>query len=102
MKALLWLNGGSAAALLTFFGARPRVITSAFGHAIVSFGSGAALSVVLFGIAYFVQLDYGNNGVTVQGQRLHHLAYIPLVGSLVAFLLGLWFAYNAIVPSLGA
>jgi preprotein translocase subunit SecD len=102
MKALLWLNGGSAAALLTFFGARVRLITPAFGEAIVSFGLGAALSVLVFVMAYFVQLDYGNKGITLLGQRIHNLAYIPLVGSLAAFLWGLWFAFNAIVPALGA
>jgi hypothetical protein len=101
MKALLWLNGGAAVALLTFFGARPRLITPAFGEAIVSFGTGAALSVVLFVMAYLVQLHYGNEGLTRLGRCLHWLAYIPLLGSLIAFLWGLRCAYSAIVPALG-
>jgi hypothetical protein len=61
MKALLWLNGGSAGAMLAFFGARARSITPAFGWSLISFGFGAFLSVVLFVIAYFAQLDYANN-----------------------------------------
>jgi hypothetical protein len=36
MKSLLWLNGGAAAVLLTFFGGRARLITPAFGEALVS------------------------------------------------------------------
>jgi hypothetical protein len=101
MKALLWLNGGAAGALLTFFGARARAVTPAFGEAIASFGAGTALSVVLFVMAYWVQLQYGNNGITRLGRWLHWLAYIPLVGATVAFLRGLWFAHSAVVAALG-
>jgi hypothetical protein len=101
IRSLLVLNGGAAAALLTFFGARPRLVTSAFAEALVSFGVGAVLSVVLFGMAYFVQLEYGNEGITPLGRRLHQLAYIPLVGALIAFLVGLQRAYAAIVPAVG-
>lgn len=103
MKALLWLNGASAAALLAFFGGtRPRAITPAFGYSIVSFGVGATLSVILFICAYATQLHYGNNGITTTGQRIHNAAYLPLTDSLVAFLFGLWWAYSAIVVSVGA
>jgi hypothetical protein len=46
MKALLWLNGGSAAALLTLLGGtRPRPITPYFGFSITSFAVGAALAI---------------------------------------------------------
>jgi hypothetical protein len=100
-KALLWLNGGSAAALLTFFGARTRYLTPAFGEAVFSFGVGAALSVALFVMAYATQLHYGNRGITRMGQALHILACVPLAGSLGAFIWGLWCAYSAIVPALG-
>jgi hypothetical protein len=34
MKALLWLNGGAAIALLTFFGNRGKMLTSASADAI--------------------------------------------------------------------
>jgi hypothetical protein len=64
MKALLWLNGGAAAALLAFFGGRPRLVTTAFAETPVSFGVGAVLSVALFGMGYFVQLQYGNESIT--------------------------------------
>ena len=57
---------------------------------------------LLFVMAYAVQLHYGNKGITRLGQFIHTLAYIPLVGSLVAFLWGLRCAYSAIVPALGA
>ncbi|MDI3566656.1 hypothetical protein [Bradyrhizobium sp. Arg816] len=59
------------------------------------------MSVVLFLIAYLVQLGYGNEGTTRPMQLLHRLAYVPLVGSLVAFLLGLRFAYDAVVSAVG-
>jgi hypothetical protein len=36
-KALPWLSGGAAAALLTFFGGRPRLVTTAFTEPLVSF-----------------------------------------------------------------
>jgi hypothetical protein len=101
MKALLWLNGGSAAAMLAFFGARARLITPAFGWSLIWFGIGAFLSVVLFVIAYFTQLEYANKGITRSAHRLHSAAYVPLLGSLIAFLLGLWCGYSAIVPAVG-
>jgi hypothetical protein len=102
MKALLWLNGGAAASLLTFFGARVRSVTAAFGEAIFSFGIGAAFSVALFIMAYGVQLHYANNGITRTGQLFHKLAYIPLIASAVAFLWGIWCAYSSIVLALGS
>lgn len=102
MKSLLWLNGGSAAALLTLFGGtRPRQITSYFGYSITSFAVGAAFSVGLFVWAYATQLHYGNKGITKTGQWIHRGVYIVLVGALGGFLCGLGFAYEAIVPALG-
>jgi hypothetical protein len=102
MKALLWLNGGSAAALLTLFGgARPRLVTPDFGRSILSFAVGAALSVILFVWAYATQLHYGNKGITKLGQWIHSGAYVVLLGALAGFLCGLWFAYHAITAALG-
>jgi hypothetical protein len=102
MKALLWLNGGSAAALLTLFGGpRPRLVTPYFGYSILSFAVGATFSVGLFVLAYVAQLHYGNKGITKTGQRIHSGAYIVLVGALGGFLCGLRLAYEAILPALG-
>jgi hypothetical protein len=102
MKALLWLNGGSAAALLTLFGgSRPRLVTPDFGYSILSFATGAAFSVILFVGAYATQLHYANMGITKTGQRIHSGAYVVLLVALGGFLCGLWFAYNAITAALG-
>ncbi|UVO38263.1 hypothetical protein KUL72_07830 [Bradyrhizobium arachidis] len=62
---------------------------------------GTALSVVLFGVAYFVQLEYGKSGLTRNAQRLHRLAYVSLLGPLAAFLIGLRFSYAAIASAVG-
>jgi len=84
MKAPLWLNGGSAAALLTLFGgARPRLVTSDFGYSILSFAVGATLSLILFVWAYATQLHYGNKGITKTGQWIHSGGYIVLLGALL-------------------
>jgi hypothetical protein len=103
MKALLWLNGGSAAALLTLFGgARPRLLTPDFGHSVLSFAIGTVLSVLLFAVGYLTQLAYGNFGLTKIGQTIHKAAYFILAGAVGAFLFGLWFAYSAVMSALGA
>jgi len=102
MKAPLWLNGGSAAALLTLFGgARPRLVTSDFGYSILSFAVGATLSLILFVWAYATQLHYGNKGITKTGQWIHSGGYIVLLGALGGFLCGLRLAYDAIMAALG-
>jgi hypothetical protein len=102
MKALLWLNGGSAAALLTLFGgARPRHVTPDFGYAILSFAIGAGFSVILFVWAYATQLHYANNGITKTGQRVHGGAYVVLLVAAGGFLSGLWFAYGAVTTAIG-
>jgi hypothetical protein len=102
MKALLWLNGGSAAALLTLFGGtRPRLMTPYFGYSIASFAVGAAFSVGLFVWAYLTQLHYGNKGITKTGQWIHRGVYVVLAGALGGFLFGLWLAYYAITAALG-
>jgi hypothetical protein len=102
MKALLWLNGGSAAALLTLFGGtKPRMITPCFGYSIASFATGAAFSVILFVWAYAAQLHYANNGITKAGQRIHIGAYFVLAVALGGFVCGLGLAYAAIMAALG-
>jgi hypothetical protein len=64
MKALLWLNGGSAAALLTVFGgSHPHPISPDFGRAILSFAIGAAFSVFMFIWAYRTELRYARKGI---------------------------------------
>jgi hypothetical protein len=68
MKALLLLNGGGALALLTFFGNRGKMLTvesaDAIGCALSGFGLATVGSVVVFALAYFTQLHYGNAGFT--------------------------------------
>ncbi|WP_441231911.1 hypothetical protein AB7828_29505 [Tardiphaga sp. 215_C5_N2_1] len=83
MKAVLLLNGGSALALLPFFGSRPRMLstvaTEAVGNALFSFGIGTTGSVMVFLCAYLTQLHYGNEGTEIrpgrQGVIWHNLAY---------------------------
>lgn len=74
MKLLLLLNGGAAASLLTFFGDRVCIVTPSFGSALVSFGVGTVMSVLLFVTAYLVQLGYGNEGTTCSMQLFHRMA----------------------------
>jgi hypothetical protein len=104
MKSLLWLNGGSAAALLTFFGNRPRVLTVWFGWALISFSVGAIFAVVLFVVAYATQLNYGNRGVPDLSKdptnRYHISAYVCLAAALIGFLFGLFCAYCAVEAAL--
>jgi hypothetical protein len=57
MKSLLWLNGASAAALLTVFGGtHQHPISPDSKYAILSFAIGAAFSVFMFIWAYGAQL----------------------------------------------
>ena len=104
MKALLWLNGGAAIALLTFFGNRGKLLTSAstdaMGSALVCFGVGTVGSVVIFVVAYFAQLQYGNEGFSTKARTVHQLTYIPLIAALGGFVTGIWFAKIAVVASL--
>jgi hypothetical protein len=102
MKAMLWLNGGSAAALLALFGGpRPRPVTPSFGYSILFFAAGATFSVGLFVWAYATQLHYGNQGITKEGQRIHRWVYGVLIGAVGGFVVGLGFAYAAITAALG-
>jgi hypothetical protein len=102
MKALLWLNGGSAAALLTWFGGtRPRLITPYFGYSIASFASGAAFSVFMFIWAYRTELRYARKGTFERGQWVNRGAYAVMVLALIGFLCGLRLAYGAVTTALG-
>lgn len=82
MKAVLLLDGGGALALLSFFGSRPRMLstvaTEAIGNALFSFGIGTIGSVMVFPCAYLTQLHYGNEGTEIrpgrQGVIWHNLA----------------------------
>jgi hypothetical protein len=89
VKALLWLNGGAAIALLTFFGNRGRMLTTAstdaIGSALTWFAAGTIGSVLVFAAAYFTQLQYGNQGFTKIAQAVHHVAYVALLAALGGF-----------------
>lgn len=108
MKAVLLLNGGGALALLTFFGGRPRALTTvpseAIGDALFSFGVGAIGSVLLFLFAYLTQLHYGNEGTQIRPGRQaiiwHNLAYVAVLIAVGGFIVGIWFARKAVIAAL--
>lgn len=108
MKAVLLLNGGGALALLTFFGARPRALTTipseAIGNALFCFGIGAIGSIMLFLFAYLTQLHYGNEGTQIRSGRQaiiwHNLAYVAVLIAVGGFLFGIWFARKAVIAVL--
>ena len=85
IKALLWLNGGAAIALLTFFGNRGKMLTTAsadaIGYSLTSFGVGAVASVLMFAFAYFTQLQYGNEGFSRKARTVHWITYVASAGS---------------------
>jgi hypothetical protein len=103
MKALLWLNGVSAAALLTLFGgSHPHSVTPDFAYAILWFAIGAAFSVFMFIWAYFVQLHFSHHGIPKRwGQWINYGSYAAMLLPLIGFLLGLSYAYGAITTALG-
>jgi hypothetical protein len=103
LKALLWLNGGSAAALLTVFGgSHPHPISPDFGRAILSFAIGAAFSVFMFISAYRTELRYARKGIYENSRWVNRDAYAVMVAALAGFLCGLWYAYGAVTTALGA
>jgi hypothetical protein len=103
MKALLWLNGVSVALLTLFGGSHQHPVTPDFGHAILTFAFGAAFSVFMFIWAYAVQLRFSRHGVPKKwGQWINFGSYLAMLGALGLFLYGLWWAYGAVVTSLGA
>ena len=104
MKALLWLNGGAAIALLTFFGNRGKMLTTvstkAIGPALICFGIGTVGSVLMFVLAYAAQLQYGNRGFTRLPWIWHNGAYAALLAALGGFIGGMWFAKIAVLAAL--
>jgi hypothetical protein len=104
MKALLWLNGGSAIALLTFFGNRGKMLTNAstdpIGSSLTFFGIGTVGSVVMFALAYFTQLYYGNHGFKKPARAWHYTVYVALLAALGGFIVGIWCANIAVVAAL--
>jgi hypothetical protein len=100
MKALLLLNGGGALALLTFFGNRGK--TTGAGNALLLFGIGIAGSVLAFLVAYLTQLQYGNSGTESKpvGRWWHFVTYIFVVLGLSGFVVGIYFAKQAVVSAL--
>jgi hypothetical protein len=104
MKALLWLNGGSAIALLTFFGNRGKMLTSAstdaIGNALTFFCIGTVGSVLTFALAYFTQLYYGNVGSKNPALSWHNTTYLALLVAIGGFIGGIWFAKMAVVAAL--
>jgi hypothetical protein len=106
MKALLLLNGGGALALLTFFGNRGKttgaVPADAIGNALLLFGIGIVGSVLAFLVAYLTQLQYGNSGTESKpvGRWWHFVTYIFVVLGLSGFVVGIYFAKQAVVSAL--
>jgi hypothetical protein len=104
MRSLLLLNGGAPIALLTFLGGSNRIKLNAAGvsaidHSLIGFGIGVLSSVLLFSMAYFTQLFYGNGSDRVAA-RYHYAVYACVVLSLAGFGFGTWFAKNAVIAAL--
>jgi hypothetical protein len=105
MKALLLLNGGGALALLTFFGNRGKTTGAgpcAIGNTLLLFGIGIVGSVLAFLVAYLTQLQYGNSGTESKpvGRWWHFVTYIFVVLGLSGFVVGIYFAKQAVVSAL--
>jgi hypothetical protein len=106
MKALLWPNGGAPIALLTFIANRGARLTpegiEALSRSLIFFAIGVLGSVVLFAMAYFTQLYFGNEGFTPKARRFHWFTYIPLALAFAGFCVGMWFAKNAVIAALSS
>jgi hypothetical protein len=102
IKVLLALNGGAAVALLTFAGhAGSPIAIARVGYSLLAFGTGALFAGMVFLTSYLTQLHYGNNNRSV-AVFFHNLSYVVVVLSIVAFLVGLGFAYTSLPNSLGS
>lgn len=96
MKVLLALNGGAAIALLTFAShAGSPVAIARVGYALLSFGVGALFAGLVFLTAYLTQLSYGNDNQS-RAHLFHNISYVVVAVSVVAFLVGLAFAYSSL------
>jgi hypothetical protein len=104
VKALLWLNGGAPIALLSFFGNRNRILataaTDAIDRSLTCFAVGIVAGVLVYVLAYFAQLCYGNEGFSARARAVHISAYVPLFVSLCGFIAGIIFAKIAVVAAL--
>jgi hypothetical protein len=104
MKAMLLLNGGGALALLTFFGNRGKMLTvvsaDAIDRSLISFSVGTIGCALVFVMAYFTQLEYGKSGLEGSARWWHYLTYNFLLAALLGFILGIWFARQAVVSAL--
>jgi hypothetical protein len=105
MKTLLLLNGGSALALLAFFGNRGKVtpnsidIAHSAGNALLMFGLGALTTGFVFICAYLTQLQYGN-GNRAQAVTWHRATYITVALGITLFSFGIFFARAAVILGL--
>jgi len=105
IKTLLWLNGAAALALLTFEGNKVKAGSAAakvaqlVGNSILSFGIGALCAALGFMFAYLTQLQYGNDKWHI-ASTVHRLTYGVLVLCILAFLVGLYCARQAVLLQL--
>ncbi|TAK48520.1 MAG: hypothetical protein EPO23_07800 [Xanthobacteraceae bacterium] len=105
LKTMLVLNSGAAIALLTILGSKTRTKldyseTISFSRsALVSFAFGAFMIVLAFTSAYFTQLYYGN-GNQAFAWRCHYATYAFLIASILGFIFGLCFFWQAITAYL--
>jgi type 1 fimbriae regulatory protein FimB/type 1 fimbriae regulatory protein FimE len=115
MKALLLLNGGGAIALLTFIGnskisiGESHQIVEAVSRSLISFGFGVVCAVLIYVTAYETNLQYGNQALEYEAHfrissrsavRWHWATRVLLLLAVVGFIVGIWFARDAVVASL--
>ncbi|MFZ3351838.1 MAG: hypothetical protein WA268_13310 [Xanthobacteraceae bacterium] len=105
IKTLLLLNGGAALALLAYGGNKVKVdkiateVARLVGNSIASFGFGALCAAVCFILAYLTQLQYGNNKWR-PATIIHFSTYGALMLCMLGFLVGLYFARQAVLLQL--
>jgi hypothetical protein len=51
-------------------------------------------------VAYFTELQYGNEGMTKGAQAVHNLTYVAVFAALGGFIGAIWFAKKAVVTAL--
>jgi hypothetical protein len=95
MKTLFILNGASAISILTFVG-NTKTKSALLVLSMTSFGAGALIAALLMAMAYFTQLQYGNNSATAH--RTHYLTYICIIATVLCFMLGLGLAAFGLWP----
>jgi hypothetical protein len=93
MKSLLLLNGGSAVALLTFYGNKVHQSSATvenLGEALICFALGTLFSAGVFVAAYLTQLHYGNVGTTTPDNSWHKATYLLFGLGLLGFIGGIF------------